>query len=137
MTVSAKSLKGYQIEIDTGSHQFIIDEPASKGGDDAGPNPNDILLAALAGCKAITVQMYARRKGWPLEGVSLSLSHSKIHADDCDDCEEDATGKIDVIEVDIAFEGDLSEEQLARLKEISDRCPVHKTLTTQTKIRTK
>jgi putative redox protein len=65
------------------------------------------------------------------------LNHSKIHADDCEDCEADATGKIDVIEVDIAFEGDLSEEQLARLKEISDRCPVHKTLITQTKIRTR
>jgi putative redox protein len=137
MTVSARSIKGYQIEVKTDKHRFIIDEPLSKGGDDAGPNPYDALLAALAGCKAITVQMYARRKGWPLEGVSLTLNHAKIHADDCEDCESDAKGKIDVIEVDIAFEGDLNEEQLQRLKEISERCPVHKTLITETKIRTR
>ncbi|MGD8455538.1 MAG: OsmC family protein [Anaerolineales bacterium] len=137
MTVTAKSITGYQIEIDTGSHQFIIDEPVSKGGDDAGPTPYDTLLAALAGCKAITVQMYARRKGWLLEKVILTLQHSKIHADDCEDCDGGAVGKIDIIDVDISFEGDLSEEQLKRLKEISNRCPVHKTLITETKIRTK
>jgi len=137
MIISAQSLKGYQIEIKTDKHQFILDEPASGGGDDAGPTPYTALLGALAGCKAITVQMYARRKGWPLEEVKLKLSHSRVHAKDCEDCESDEKGKIDIIDVEIAFEGDLTEEQIERLKEISTRCPVHKTLTSETKIRTK
>ncbi len=137
MTISAQSLKGYQIEIKTDNHQFILDEPVSSGGDDAGPTPYESLLGALAGCKAITVQIYARRKGWPLEGVKLNIEHNRIHAKDCQDCESDEKGKIDIIDVEIAFEGDLTEEQIERLKEISTRCPVHKTLTSETKIHTK
>lgn len=137
MTISARSLTGYQIEIKTDRHQYILDEPVSTGGDDAGPTPYETLLGALAGCKAITVQMYARRKGWPLEGVKLNLQHHRIHAKDCEDCESDEKGKIDIIDVEIAFEGSLTEEQIERLKEISTRCPVHKTLTSETKIRTK
>ena len=137
MTISARSLKGYQTEIKTDKHQFILDEPVSGGGDDAGPTPYAALLGALAGCKAITVQMYARRKGWPLEGVKLNIEHHRIHAKDCEECESDEKGKIDIIDVEIAFEGDLTEEQIERLKEISTRCPVHKTLISETKIRTK
>jgi putative redox protein len=129
-------LKGYVIEVNTEEHQFILDEPVSAGGDDAGPTPYTALLGALAGCKAITVQMYARRKGWPLEGVKLNMKHSRIHAEDCKDCESEEKGKIDVIDVEIAFEGDLTEEQIERLKVISTRCPVHKTLTSTTKIQT-
>jgi putative redox protein len=137
MTISARSLNGYQIEIKTDKHQFILDEPVSAGGDDAGPTPYTALLGALAGCKAITVQMYARRKGWPLEGVTMNMKHYRIHAEDCEDCESEEKGKIDVIDVDIAFEGDLTKEQIERLKDISTRCPIHKTLNSETKIRTK
>lgn len=137
MPITARSLKNYQVEIDAGNHQFIADEPVSAGGDDAGPSPYDYLLSALAGCKIITVQMYAQRKGWPLEGVEVRLSHTKIHAKDCQDCESDPSAKVDVIETEISFQGDLDEEQLTRLTEISKRCPVHRTLTSETKIRTK
>lgn len=135
-TVTAKLIQNYQVDVKTDNHQFLIDEPISKGGDDLGPNPYDMLLGALAGCKLITVQMYARRKGWPLEGMDIRLSHDKIHAKDCEDCESDYA-KVDIIEVEISFQGDLTEEQLERLAEISTRCPVHKTLTSETKIRTK
>jgi putative redox protein len=137
MAVSARSLTNYQIEINADEGQFIIDEPVFKGGDGEGPDPYDVLLGALAGCKAITVQMYARRKGWPLEGVKMDLEHYRIHAEDCEDCEDDKKGKIDIIEVGISFQGDLTEEQIKRLTDISTRCPVHKTLTSATKIRTK
>jgi putative redox protein len=137
MIISARSLKGYQIEVNTDKHQFILDEPVSAGSDGAGPDPYAALLGALAGCKAITVQMYARRKGWPLEGVKLELKHSRIYAKDCEDYESEEKGKIDVIDVEIAFEGDLTEEQIERLRDISARCPVHKTLTSETKIHTK
>jgi putative redox protein len=135
-TVTARLIQNYQVDVKAGNHQFLIDEPLDKGGDDLGPNPYDMLLGALAGCKLITVQMYARRKGWPLEGMDIQLSHNKIHAKDCEDCESESA-KVDIIEVEISFQGDLTEEQLERLAEISTRCPVHKTLTSETKIRTK
>ena len=137
MPITARSLKNFQVEVDAHGHQFIVDEPVSVGGDDAGPDPYDILLGALAGCKIITVQMYARRKGWPLEGVQVSMSHNRVHAEDCEDYESETKGMLDLIEVDISFEGDLTGEQVDRLKQISERCPVHKTLTSDTKIETK
>ncbi len=136
MSITARSLENYQVEVKTGEHSFIVDEPVSAGGDNAGPDPYDFLLGALAGCKVITVQMYARRKGWPLEGVDVKLGHSRIHSKDCEDCESD-NARVDIIEVEISFKGDLTDEQLDRLKEISTRCPVHKTLMSETKIRTK
>jgi putative redox protein len=134
-TTTAKLIQNYQVDVKVGNHQFLVDEPLPKGGDDLGPNPYDMLMGALAGCKLITVQMYAQRKGWPLEGIDILLSHNKIHAKDCEDCESDSA-IVDVIEVEISFKGDLTEEQLERLSEISTRCPVHKTLTSETKIRT-
>jgi len=136
MRVSARSVGGYKVEISTGVHTFLTDEPPGIG-DDAGPGPYDLLLSALAGCKIMTVLMYARRKEWPLEGVEVKLSTSRMHARDCEDCESDPSALIDLIEVDISFEGQLEADQVSRLAEIADRCPVHRTLTSETVIRSR
>jgi putative redox protein len=135
MDVIARSLKNLQVEITAGRHQYLADEPLGVG-DDEGPNPYDLLLSALAACKIMTVQMYARRKQWPLEGVEVSLSTRKEYARDCGDCESDPNAKVDIIDCLISFEGDLNPEQVARLTEISERCPVHRSLISETKIRT-
>lgn len=107
-------------------HHLTADEPIPVG-DDTGPTPYDLLLAALGTCTSMTVRMYARRKQWPLAGVSVSLRHSRIHAADCANCESHV-GKIDRIERVIRLEGGLDEDQRRRLFEIADRCPVHRTL---------
>lgn len=136
MRVTARSIKNYQVEITADRHLWVADEPRDVG-DDAGPNPYDLLLGALGACKVITVQMYARKKGWPLEGVEVTLSTYKIHAKDCEDCESDPNARIDIIECEISFQGELSPDQIQRLTEISERCPVHRTLVSETKIRTR
>lgn len=118
-----------------GAHVLTADEPKSFGGDDRGPGPYDYLLAGLGACSSMTVRMYAERKKWPLEGVSVKLKHGRIHAEDCADCETEE-GQIDEIQREISFAGPLDEAQKARLLEIADKCPVHKTLVTETKIRT-
>jgi putative redox protein len=137
MTVTARSLKNLQVEIQTDGHSLLADETIRDGGEDMGPPPYDLLLSALAACKVMTVLLYARRKGWPVESVTATLSHNKIYARDCDDCESAPNARIDLIETEISFEGDLDETQIARLAEISARCPVHRTLTSETIIRTK
>jgi putative redox protein len=126
--------KGYRSTIRIGEHELIADEPTELGGDDAGPGPYDLLLAALGTCKAITLRMYADRKGWFLGGVNLTLKHGHVHAKDCEDCESDS-GKLDEITVEVELLGDLTDEQRERLLEIADKCPVHRTLTSETKIR--
>jgi putative redox protein len=136
MSVQARSIKNYQVELTADRHLWISDEPKGVG-DDAGPNPYELLLGALGSCKVITVQMYARRKGWPLEAVEVSLSTYKIHAKDCENCESDPNAKIDVIECEIGFKGALTSEQIQRLVEISEHCPVHRTLVSETQIRTR
>lgn len=136
MTVTARSLQNLQVEIQASKHQLLADEPPSAGGDDKGPSPYDLLLSSLAACKVMTVHMYARRKEWPVETVSITLNHAKISAADCEDCETEGRGKIDIITAAISFEGDLDDDQIQRLAEIADRCPVHRTLTSETKIRT-
>ena len=115
-------------QITAGSHTLVADEPREAGGSDAGLDPYSLLLASLGACTAMTLQIYARRKEWPLEKVEVSLRHSRIHAEDCRDCAS-TQGKIDQIERFISLTGPLSPEQKARLLEIAQRCPVHKTLT--------
>lgn len=121
-------------QITAGSHTLIADEPREAGGSDAGPDPYSLLLAALGACTAMTLQIYARRKEWPLEKVEVSLRHSRVHAEDCGDCAT-TQGKIDQIERYISLLGPLSAEQKARLLEIARRCPVHKTLTSEITIK--
>jgi len=130
------SAAGFAQEIVVGAHRLAADEPTSVGGTDTGPNPYDLLLASLGSCTSMTVALYARRKGWPLEGVTVRLRHSRIHAADCGDCET-REGMIDRIERDIELAGALTDEQRARLLEIADRCPVHRTLVSEIDIRTR
>lgn len=127
---------GFTQEILTGRHKLRADEPVSAGGTDAGPSPYEFLLAALGACTSITVGMYARRKAWPLEEVTVRLRHSKIHAEDCADCET-KEGMLDRIERDIQFTGSLTDEQRSQLLEIANKCPVHRTLTSEIQIKTR
>ncbi len=120
-------------EIAAGPHALRADEPVEYGGDDSGPGPYDLLLAALGACTSMTVRMYAERKGWPLERVSVTLSHDKIHAEDCADCET-REGRVDRIVRRLALAGDLDGAQRARLFEIADKCPVHRTLASEVSI---
>ena len=121
-------------EITAGKHKLIADEPREAGGTDEGPGPYDLLLAALGSCTAMTLQLYAQRKKWPLEKVEVSLTHNRIHAADCEDCQS-KDGKINRIERFISLTGDLTEDQKGRLLEIAQRCPVHKTLTSEVSIK--
>ena len=119
--------------ISAGAHEWAADEPVDLGGTDRGPNPYDLLLAALGACTSMTLRMYAKHKKWPLEGVAVTLRHEKIHAKDCADCETKA-GKVDRIEREIALKGPLDDAQRKRLLEIAERCPVHRTLMEEKKI---
>ena len=121
-------------QITAGSHTLIADEPREVGGSDAGPDPYSFLLAALGACTSMTLQMYAKRKGWPLEKVEVSLTHRRIYAQDCEDCAT-KEGSISLIERYISLTGTLSEEQRTRLLEIAQRCPVHRTLTSEISIK--
>ena len=109
-------------------HSFITDEPVAAGGEDAGPDPYTLLLAALGSCISMTVTLYARRKQWPLENVTVRLRQNRIHVKDCQECAQTAEGFIHRIERSVSFTGALTEEQRARLDEIAHKCPVHKTL---------
>ncbi len=127
-------IKELQQEIFVGPHRLSADEPPDSGGADRGPNPYDLLLSALGTCTSMTLTMYAQREDLPLRGVSTRLRHSRIHADDCANCETEE-GKIDRIEIDIALEGPLDDEQRSKLFEIAEKCPVHRSLTSETVIR--
>jgi uncharacterized OsmC-like protein/alpha/beta superfamily hydrolase len=135
VVVRETGLGRFQNEIMAGSHRMLADEPASVGGDATGPTPYGFLLSSIGACTAMTVRMYADRKGWPLARVSVTLRHEKIHAADCAECET-TEGKIDRIERVIALEGALDDEQRQRLLEIADKCPVHRTLHAEVQVLT-
>lgn len=112
-------------------HTFITDEPVSAGGEDEGPDPYSLILAALGSCTSMTVTLYARRKQWPLERVTVRLRQGRIHSKDCQECALNEEGFIHRIERSVTLTGPLSEEQHARLQEIARKCPVHRTLTSR------
>ena len=130
------SAAGFAQEISVGRHRLAADEPVSVGGTDTGPTPYDLFLAALGSCTSMTVAMYARRRRWPLEAVTVRLSHSRIHVADCESCES-GEAMLDRIDRDVELIGSLSEEQRTRLLEIANKCPVHRTLTSKIAIETR
>lgn len=134
--VSETSIGRYALRIRVGRHTLNADEPRALGGDDHGPSPYDLLLASLGSCTAMTIRMYAERKQLALQHVEVRLRHTKIHAQDCADCET-REGRIDVIERVIKVQGDLSDMQRAKLLEIAEKCPVHRTLQGEVKITTR
>jgi uncharacterized OsmC-like protein len=136
MKVTARTKKNYQVEIIAGRHTLMADEPPNVG-DDTGPNPYGLLLSALGSCMIITLHMYANRKKWPLDSVTVDLNTYRTHVRDCELCEGDPDARISVIETEVKFHGDLTAEQIDRLLEISQRCPVHRTLSGEISIQTR
>jgi putative redox protein len=134
VTVAETASGTYTQQITARQHRLVADEPRPIS-DDAGPRPYDLLLAALGACTSMTVRMYATRKGWPLERVRVTLRHYRIHASDCIDCET-SSGRIDHIDRDIELTGDLDDAQRQRLLDIAERCPIHRTLTSEVNIAT-
>ena len=126
----------FQQAVTVGPHRLTADEPIPVGGDDTGPGPYDFLLAALGACTSMTLRLYAERKALPLDRVTVTLRHSKVHAADCAECET-KTGTLDQIEREIAMEGTLDPEQRQKLIDIADKCPVHRTLTSEVRITTR
>ena len=127
-------VQDFRQQITAGKHDLVADEPASVGGGDAGPDPYDYLLTALGVCTSMTVGFYARRNHLPLEKITVSLWHSRIHARDCEECQT-KEGMLDRIDIEVDLSGPLSAEQRAKLLEIAAKCPVHRTLTSEINIR--
>ncbi|NAS11629.1 bifunctional alpha/beta hydrolase/OsmC family protein [Poritiphilus flavus] len=124
---------GYTTQMRVGNHYMTADEPTSFGGNDFGPSPYELVSAGLSACTAMTIQMYARRKGWDVRNVEVHTSYGKEHAQDCEACESDSS-KIDTFNREIRLIGDLDDKQKARIMEIADKCPVHRTLHSETQV---
>ena len=128
-TIEALLTDGFTVALSSSEgHEWTADEPRSMGGADLGPNPYELLLGALAACTCITVSMYAQRNGWKLTSIQTRYDHDRVHARDCEECDDDRTGYIDRVRSSITIEGELDEAQRARLAEVAAACPVHKTL---------
>ena len=127
---------GFTTEMKTGNHHITADEPESYGGNDFGPSPYELVSAGLSACTAMTIQMYAKRKEWKIDNVEVHTNYSKSHAEDCENCESDAA-KIDTFERKIKLTGNLDEKQKERILQIADKCPVHKTLHSETQVITR
>jgi len=128
---------GFTTLMKMGTHYSKADEPIRVGGNNYGPTPYELLAGSLSACTAITLQMYAKRKGWEIENVEVHTSYSRDYAADCEDCENSDANRIDTFNKEIKFSGDLGEKQLKRLLQIADKCPVHKTLHSETQVITK
>ncbi len=133
VAASLDAQDGFTTQMKVGNHYIIADEPESFGGNDFGPSPYELISAGLSACTVMTIQMYAKRKDWPVDNVEVHTSYSKTHAEDCQNCEDD-NAKIDTFHREIKFSGDLNATQKARLLEIADRCPVHRTLHDETQV---
>ena len=130
--VIVRSLANLQNEVRYGEkHTLITDEPLEAGGEDAGPDPYTLLLAALGSCISMTTTLYARRKAWPLERVTVRLRGERTHAKDCVECTRSTEGYVHRIQRAVSFAGELTDEQRTRLQEIAHKCPVHRTLTSE------
>jgi putative redox protein len=126
----------YALEILAGRHRLTADEPVEAGGSDTGPNPYELLAAALAACTVMTLRMYAKHKGLEVGAIRCAVRHAKIHAQDCATCATE-TGRVDRFERVIEIEGPLDAATRQRLLELADRCPVHRTLTGEIVIETR
>jgi putative redox protein len=135
-TIARTRSGGFLTSLLSAGHALVADEPASAGGTDAGPSPYDLLAAALAACTTMTLTLYAKHKNLAVASVSATVRHNKIHAGDCENCET-VDGKVDVFERRISIDGELTAEQRTRMLEIADRCPVHRTLHSEVKVRTR
>jgi putative redox protein len=133
--VARTQLDGFRTEVRLGHHRIVADEPRSVGGTDQGPTPYDLLSAALATCTSMTLRMYANHKKLDLDSATVSVEHDRIHAADCEDCES-GSGKIDEFRRTVSLAGDLTDAERSRMLEIADRCPVHRTLDGEIKVRT-
>lgn len=127
---------GFTTQMKVGKHYLIADEPTSYGGNDFGPSPYEFVSAGLSACTAMTIQMYAKRKGWDIQNVEVHTNYGKTHATDCEDCENTAA-KIDTFNREIKLSGNLDEAQIKRILQIADKCPVHKTLHNEVQVITK
>lgn len=127
-TITAELTENYRVNITNGDHIWRADEPHDFGGDNTGPNPYDLLLGSLAACTTITVAFYAKKKGITLSSVSAEYSFDRVHADDCEQCDEEHAGMVDRITSQIFIDGDFDQATRERLQEVAVRCPVHKTL---------
>ena len=125
---------GFLQEVSVGPYRLRVDEPLSVGGTESAPDPYDYILAGLGACTSMTVGLYARRKKWPLENITVSLRHSRIHATDCAECET-KEGMLDRIDLELEFTGSLTPEQRGKLMEAAAKCPVHRTLKSEIDIR--
>lgn len=136
VVASLDNSDGFTAQLKVGNHYMSADEPLEFGGNDFGPSPYEYVSAGLSACTVMTLQMYARRKKWDLQNVEVHTSHDKVHIEDCDGCES-ATAKIDTFEREIKLSGNLDDSQKQRLLEIADKCPVHRTLESDTKVNTR
>ncbi len=127
-TITADLVDGCAVTISNDRHTWTADEPPDLGGTDLGPNPYELLLGALAACTSITLSMYAGRKGIALDSVSTKYHYERVHADDCEHCDDDATGWLDHVTGEVYLDGDFSEKEADRLRHVAVNCPVHKTL---------
>jgi putative redox protein len=128
-TITADLVDGYAVTITNERHRWAADEPPDVGGTDTGPTPYEMLLGSLAACTSITLSMYAKRKGIALDSISTRYEYERIHADDCEHCDDDLSGWLDHVTSEIFLDGRFSDEEAARMGEIAVRCPVHRTLT--------
>ena len=126
--ITAKLTTGLAVQITNGRHEWEADEPFDAGGTDTGPNPYELVLSSLAACTCVTISLYCQHKKLPLDSVSASYNFSRVHADDCKDCDIPDKGFIEKIKSKVHIEGDFDDAQRKRLAQIAERCPVHKTL---------
>ena len=127
--ITATLVTGLEVSISNGRQEWQADEPLAAGGTDTGPDPHELLMSALAACTCITIAAYCRHKGLTLTSISATCEFGQVHADDCQNCDDDETGLIEKIVSNVDIQGDFDEAQKKRLAQIATRCPVHKTLT--------